>query len=289
MIALFLILLAAAYLLYFSGKQMAAFLIFFFFLLKALQLIPEAWMGLKGLDFALLFVLPLFVWGCIREEEFIPRGRLTFFIFLFLAFILGECLLSRFYYGIDWISIFRTGRQSLLLLAYFLFRRLSKEEVTLISKILLAVLSVQCVLFMLQTITGIGLLAEHENNYSNGLFYRFYNVPILLYILVYYAVFANPFHGIWRVITTALPVLTIFAPMHRSLMAIFIMLLLIGILWIRGYLQSVRNILVASVTVFVLVVGALYYMSSRAVSDIERVTSGEFVDVEEVDLSDEST
>ena len=240
----FLPLLICAFVLYFSGKKVGSYIIFFFFFLKGFQLIPEIWFGIKPADYALIYVVSLFIWGCIKYEDFIPKNKITLFIGIFLGFIVFECFLSRFYYHIDWESIIRTGRQSLFVLVYFLFRRLEKNEILQLTKILLVILSLQSVLFIIQTVSGIGLLTDNEHHFPYGGLYRFYNVPILMYVLVFYAVFANPFTGYLKIFTTITPVLNIFAPMHRSLIVIFVIVFLVGVLWIRGYLKSTRNMII---------------------------------------------
>lgn len=285
----FLPLLILAFVLYSSGKRVGAYILFFFFFLEGFQLIPEAWFGIKPVDYALLFVIGLFVWGCIVYEDFIPKNKLTLFIGIFLGFILFECLLSRFYYHIDWESIFRTGRQSLFVLVYFLFRRLEKKEIWQLTKILLIILSVQSVLFIAQSITGIGLLTESEGPVSNGWFYRFYNVPILMYILVFFAVFANPFTGRTRIFTTLLPILVMFAPMHRSLIGVFVIVLMVGFLLIHGWLKSTKNILIAFSVISIIILILGIRLSSRGASDIERVTEGEFMDTDNLQLEGDAS
>ena len=74
-------------------------------------MIPEIWFGIKPADYALIYVVSLFIWGCIKYEDFIPKNKITLFIGIFLGFIVFECFLSRFYYHIDWESIIRTGRR----------------------------------------------------------------------------------------------------------------------------------------------------------------------------------
>lgn len=285
----FFLLLILAFILYFLGKRVGAYIIFFFFFLKGFQLIPETWFGIKPNDYALIFVVSVFLWEVIKHEDFIPKNRLVLLIGIFLSFIAFECLLSRFYYHIDWNSIIRTGRQSLFILVYFLFRRLEKHEITLLTKILLIILSLQSILFVIQTVSGIGILTDHEHHFPYGGFYRFYNVPILMYILVFYAIFANPFTGWLKAFTTIAPVLTTFAPMHRSLIVVFIIVFLVGLLWIKGYLRSTKNVVIASSTISLVVIISGLHLNSRAASDIERISQGEFLEVENVELNEDSS
>ena len=285
----FLPLLICAFVLYFSGKKVGSYIIFFFFFLKGFQLIPEIWFGIKPADYALIYVVSLFIWGCIKYEDFIPKNKITLFIGIFLGFIVFECFLSRFYYHIDWESIIRTGRQSLFVLVYFLFRRLEKNEILQLTKILLVILSLPSVLFIIQTVSGIGLLTDNEHHFPYGGLYRFYNVPILMYVLVFYAVFANPFTGYLKIFTTITPVLNIFAPMHRSLIVIFVIVFLVGVLWIRGYLKSTRNMIISSLTISIVVIILGLHLNSRAVSDIERISQGEFLEIESIELNEDSS
>ena len=101
-----------------------------------------------------------------------------------------------------------------------------------------------------------------------------------MYVLVFYAVFANPFTGYLKIFTTITPVLNIFAPMHRSLIVIFVIVFLVGVLWIRGYLKSTRNMIISSLTISIVVIILGLHLNSRAVSDIERISQGEFLEIE---------
>ena len=158
---LFFIFLILGIVLYLMGKRVTSVLIFFFFLLKGFQIIPEEYFVLKSADYAVIYVSILFIWGCIKYNDFIPKNKITLLIAIYLSFILFEMSLSRLYYHIPWNEIIRTSRQHVLVLSYFIFRRLDKTEISYILKVLFYVVLIQCCLFIIQVFTGLPILTEN--------------------------------------------------------------------------------------------------------------------------------
>ncbi len=287
---LFIVLLVIGLVLYFSGKRIVSAIIFFFFLLKGFQLIPEEFFGLKPTDYAVVYIFILFIWGCIKYDNFIPKNKISLLIAIYLSFILFEMSLSRLYYHIPWNEIIRTSRQHLLVLSYFIFRRLDKTEIGNIINILFCVVLVQCCLFIIQVFTGLPILIGNETNFKYGWLYRCYNIPMMLCFYVFYGIFCNPFKNkTWIIISSILPIITVFSPMHRSWSIIFIIVLTFGFLLKFGMLKSLRNILISGGVVFVLLVFGSFYIGNRTISDINKVTQGEYMDIEDVELDTEST
>lgn len=287
---IFFFLLICGIILYLMGKRTISAIIFFFFLLKGFQIIPEVYFGLKPTDYAVLYVFFLFIWGCIKYDNFIPRNKLTICILLYLSFILFEMALSHYYYHIPWNEIIRTGRQHILILAYFVFRRLNRTEINYILNILFCIVLVQCCLFAIQVFTGLPLLAGNESNFKYGMIYRCYNVPMLICFYVFYGIFSNPFKKKnLKLITTLIPLITIFLPLHRSWSIIFIVILTFGFLLKFGMLKSLRNIIISSGVVSLLFITGSIYIGNRTMEDIDKVSQGEYVDAEDIELDQEST
>ena len=287
---LFFIFLILGIVLYLMGKRVTSVLIFFFFLLKGFQIIPEEYFVLKSADYAVIYVSILFIWGCIKYNDFIPKNKITLLIAIYLSFILFEMSLSRLYYHIPWNEIIRTSRQHVLVLSYFIFRRLDKTEISYILKVLFYVVLIQCCLFIIQVFTGLPILTENAGNFKYGWLYRCYNIPMMLCFYVFYGIFSNPFENKkWIIITTLLPIITIFLPMHRSWSIIFVVILIFGFLLKFEMLKSLRNILISGGVVLLLLAFGSFYIGNRTMSDINKVTQGEYMDIEDVELDTEST
>lgn len=286
---IFIPVLVISIILYLSGKRVIATLIFFFFLFDGFQLVPDEYFITKSKDFALLYVGVLFLYGCYKYEDFIPRNPLTLLIAVYLSFILILVLINRFNYGISWGEIIRTSRHYLLVLSYFVLRRLEREDISRTMKVLFCIVQVQCCLFAIQVFTGLDILTNASGNFYMGFLYRCYNVPLMLYFFVFYAIFSNPFSGKLKLITTLIPCITIFLPMHRSLSLSFILISIIGIFWITNSFRSKKKVIIACISMGLLVLFAAGQLTERTTGDLSRVAKGEFADIEEVELNVEST
>ena len=289
MIIVFALLLIVSLISYMNGNRVLSLVIFFFFLFDAFQIIPESLIGLKASDFAIAYISVLFIYGCIRYDDFIPKDKITILIGCYLLFILFECLLSLLYYHISISDILRTGRQNILVLSYFIFRRVNQKEVLLIMKILFIVVLIQCVLFLIQAVTGQPIMTGDDiGGLKKGFLYRYYNSPILLYFFVFYAIFNNPFKGWVKLLSIIISVATIFAPMHRSLSVLFLAILFLGIAWKIGWFNSLKRVVFITCLGIIFIGFGVKSMSSRTMTDINSVMSGEFLDVE-MKLDSEST
>lgn len=92
-------------------------------------------------------------------------------------------LLSHYYYSIGWGEIIRTGRQHILLLSYFVFRKVNRQELDIILKVLFIIVIFESFLFTIQMFTGIGILNGKEVYAKVGSLYRFYNISLMHYFL----------------------------------------------------------------------------------------------------------
>lgn len=276
--------------LYINGKRKISLLIYFFFLFDSFQLIPEDLIGVKSLDFSIAYIIVLFIYGFFRNHDFIPKNRITLLISLYILFITFISLISLFYYGIEISEILRTGRQNLLLLSYFIFRRLNRDEIISIINILFIVVLFQCCMFLYQTITGDAIMTGGINGgFKIGHFYRFYNVPFMLYFMVFYAIFSNPFKGMMKQMTIILMSITMFAPMHRSLSIMFVFIFLFGYLWKIGFFNSLKKVLLTIILILITIFTSTYFVSTRTLNDLQSVTEGDFLDFDDRKLDSEST
>lgn len=288
---LFIILLIIGITLYLTGKRVIASLFFFFFLFDAFQLIPEEIIGMKPTDLALLYVLILFIYGSFRYDDFIPKNSMSLCIAIYLSFIIIEIILSHFYYHISWVEIIRTVRQSFLVLAYFIFRRIDKKDINLLSQILFCIVCFQCGLFIVEVFTGLPLLTGSEANVNLGWIYRCYNTPFMLYFFAFYGIFNNPFKQmLWKHTTTIIPIITMFLPLHRSLSLVFIFTIALGLLLRYNMLNSTKNIIISSILAVTVITISSTYISQRTINDINKVTQGEFLETDDgLELDNEST
>lgn len=291
---LFLPLLILSIILYIIGKRISSILIFFFFLFDGFQLIPEMLFDThagisKSVDFAFVYILVLFIYGFIRFDDFIPKNRISKLITIYLSFIIICIGISLFYYHISFVDILRTSRTYFLVLAYFVIRRLENEELIKLLKILFIIVLFQCCLFIIQAFTGIALLVGGESG-RTGVITRFYSVPFMLYFLVFYAIFCNPYQGWLRVVTTVIPFVTMFLPLHRSLMMAFIVCALIGIYIKIGGLKVImkypRILCVIIIPILFIVAKSA---QGRTITDISNVLSGDFLEVDDDFVMDEDS
>ena len=71
------------------------------------------------------------------------------------------------------------------MLAYYPLRRVKKEEVDQLLKILLYIVLFQSFLFAIQAFTGKAILAGAEDKSGGDLIHRFYNSPRMLYFFYF--------------------------------------------------------------------------------------------------------
>lgn len=287
-------LLILSIILYIIGKRVSSILIFFFFLFDGFQIVPEVLfdthVGIsKPFDFAFFYMLLLFIYGIIRYDDFIPINRISKIITIYLSFIIICLFISAFYYHISVVDIIRTSRSYFLVLSYFVIRRIGKEEFDKLIKILFIIVLFQCCLFVIQAFTGIALLTGAESG-RDGIITRFYNAPLMLYFFVFYAIFCNPYQGCLKVITTIIPSVTIFLPLHRSLMMAFIVCALIGIYIKIGGLKVIMKYLPF---VLIIIIPILLFtaksLGERTFTDISNVLNGNFVDIDDDFVMDENS
>lgn len=294
---LFLPVLIIGILLYMNGQRTVSLLIFFFFLFDGFQMFPETWFetGIgfsKSLDFAFLYVIILFIWGYFYYKDFIPHNKISWMIFGYLCMILSLIGISKFIYGISWGDIIKTSRFFFIVLSYFIIRRCTRTEIENVLKISLIILFVQCLLFIIQGFTGFALLAGAEDNLRNSskVIKRFYNMPKMIFFLLFYVLFSKPFSSKINIIIGVIAVIAIFMPMHRSMIVVVILLLGLGyILRMKNIKHLIKSLpLIALITVPLMIL-LMAQLSSRTLTDLQGVRNAEFVDTEDIELNEEAT
>lgn len=285
---LFLPVLIIAIVLYIIGKRVLSVLIFFFFLFEGYQVVPDilfnTYIGIsKSADFAFIYIFTLFVYGIFKYDNFIPINRATKLIAFYLSFIVISVFVSLFYYHISIFEVIRTIRPYFLVLSYFVLRRLDEKDVGEILKFLLIIVIIQCLLFSIQSFTGMPVLAGANSGDTIGIITRFYNSPIMLSYIVFYAIFKNPFDGWIMWIVNTILVITIFLPMHRSLIMTFILVLFLGFCLNNNGIKRLIKY-VPLLILFLLPVSFIALKTigiEKTVNDISTVMNGDFLDLDE--------
>jgi len=294
---IFIPILAIAILLYMMGQRMISLLLFFFFLFYGFQVVPlslfETAFGFsKPLDFAIFYVIILFIWGCLFYDNFIPRNKMTLLIAIYLSLVLCLVVISKFVFNIQWVDIIRTSRYFFFVLVYYVLRRCKREEIDTVLKILIYITVCQCLLFMIQAFTGHPVLtgAEEENRRTIGFITRFYNLPKMIYFLMFYVVFFRPLKGIWNIVFGTIMIVTIFLPLHRSMSMVVVITLLLGtFLSIKNLRQFVKYVPYILIVFIPLSIVFAAQVSKKTLSDLQSVQNGDFVDIDDIELDDEST
>ncbi len=281
--------------LYVIGNRVSSALIFFFFLFDGFQVVPEmlfeTHLGIsKSIDFAFIYILILFIYGFIKYDDYIPVNRISKLIAIYLSLIIICIGVSLFYYHINLVDILRTSRSYFLVLCYFVLRRLEKEKSDKLLKILFSIVIFQCCLFIIQAFTDIALLTGADSGGRSGIITRFYNVPLMLYFFVFYAIFNNPYIGVLKIVTTIIPSITMFLPLSRSLMMAFILSVLIGIsIRIGGIKRIMKYIPLLLIIIVPILLFTAKIAGGRTITDINNVINGEFIDLDDDFVMDEES
>ena len=286
---LFIPLLLLAIALYICGQRTYSLLIFFFFSFYGFQIIPdelfETGLGFsKSTDFALVYIFVLFVYGCFAYHDYIPLNRMTYLIAVYLAAILVIIGVNKFVYGIGWGDILKTSRNYFFVLAYYPLRRVEKEEVDRLLKILLYIVLFQSLLFAIQAFTGKAILAGEEDKSGGDLIYRFYNSPRMLYFFIFYTLFVQPLGKKYSTFAGIVLIITSFLPMHRSLIIMVILTLSFGYMLNVGNLKRFIRYLPYALLVAIPLCFILFAQDgSRTISDLQMLREGNFAEIEDSD------
>lgn len=288
---LFIPLLLLAIALYICGQRTYSLLIFFFFSFYGFQIIPdelfETGLGFsKSTDFAIGIYLCLICLWLILLIMIIYRLNMNDlfncrFIWPQYLVIIG---VNKFVYGIGWGDILKTSRNYFFVLAYYPLRRVEKEEVDRLLKILLYIVLFQSLLFAIQAFTGKAILAGEEDKSGGDLIYRFYNSPRMLYFFIFYTLFVQPLGKKYSTFAGIVLIITSFLPMHRSLIIMVILTLSFGYMLNVGNLKRFIRYLPYALLVAIPLCFILFaQVGSRTISDLQMLREGNFAEIEDSD------
>lgn len=272
--------------LFLKGKRISSVVIFFFFLSDGFQLIPlklfNTHLGFdKPVDFCFIYTVTLFVFGFLKYENFIPkRDIIGKSIFIFLSAICVIMGVNYFCFHVPLKEIIQTGRFFFVLLAYFLFIRLSKDEIEKIHRILFPIVVFQCLLFILQVVISKPILTGYYGGSYMGLpFLRFYNVPLLIYFYVYYGMFQNPYSGGKKIASIIILSITLVLPMHRGWIVAFLISIALVSYFRGGFKEIAKYLVIASIGLLP-VMGLIMTRFGKGDTggDLNNVVTGMFVD-----------
>jgi hypothetical protein len=274
--------------------KIPALMIFFFFITSGFNMFPEEMMAnaffSKGMDYAILIITGMVIIDSFCIKNYWKPDKFLWLILIFYAFLTLCVIYNKFGIGIGWKEIIRTARYNVLwLTAYLVFRNLSRERLIYLMKCLFWVTVVCAILYLLQIILNIHILNESVKS-SADLFGmklpRFYNQPDMLPIFTFMAIYFNPHKGPIKVLTTTILVAALLGAFHRSLVGAFFVAIALGYVIQLPRLQKIKVLTVTSVFLVFLIVFAGYkFVHSRTYVDIQRVVSGNVVDMD-IDIED---
>ncbi len=234
------IILLLAIILYIVRKRVFAYVLFFFFITQGFKFLPPEVFYLfgglinKGLDYALIFLLIILF---IERQNIIPFVKEDKVAKLILIFLLYLTLLNIFNFFINndtLKEIIRTSRQFYLLLIYFPFRLLRYDEVNKIFDILFRIVTIQCMVYIVQFFTKQQLMYGSEyKGYvisSSEEYIRFYNNPDYLVFFFYYLLFSRFFSGVKKAVYLSIYIMNIILPLARFF--IFVNLLIASTMYL---------------------------------------------------------
>lgn len=227
---------------YLRGSFYSALLIFLFFVTSGFQIVPAALVliGLPGAvklsDFALVYVIVISLAYFSSISAYSKEIGIYRPVLLFLTFLLIEALYSFFVLDYSLSTIIRSARNYLFVLSFFIFFFSPVDVLQKLFKLLMVITLCQCVIYLIQiplnqSFLTIGLTGgENISTTLDGDQYvRYYNTPILLTIALFYFIFVQNYDSLaYKALVLSLIVITVVAPMHRSLMLINSLIILYG-------------------------------------------------------------
>lgn len=216
--------------LFFSYRFYGSLLIFVGLATKGFLIIPQEWLlaGLpveKTSDMAIMYIVVICLLRFDILQRAIRRDPILRWIVIFILFVFVDALYSRFVLGYELTSVVRVFRNNLFLLSFFVFMLVPVQDLMRVWHMIAIITLVQCILFLLQIPTGTVLLGDPESTTINNMesigWVRYYNLPTFLIPTLFYYLFAHKYHSrVAKWLTIGLLIITVVAPMHRSLMLI---------------------------------------------------------------------
>lgn len=208
-------------------KYVYSIFLFILFGTKGLSILPENLGGLKLSYLAFVYVIIFMLLKYKQIKLKYKDNKTAKYLAWLLIFFVTSIVVSIFYYGYPVIDTIITGLRYFVLLSFFVFYPLSSSDYQRLMRWLFYITFITTILYILQCITGVQLLAYsltvYEQPTENGLF-RFYNEPPLISLFLYPCFFYKEMiparYRIWAAIVF---LLAIFLSNGRT--SIFVMIL----------------------------------------------------------------
>jgi len=239
------------------------------------------------MDFALLYIIIIFVFGSLRYNNFLSRDKINKYIWIFIGFLIISVLVNRYEFDVEWEDILKTARNYLFVLGFFVLRRFRKEELWTIVNKLFYITTFMCVLYVIQGFSGIQLLTGHAPGITFPLLkIRGYNIPMSYYFFIFYAFFTNPFEGKKKYASLVLYVLVVIISLHRGLLVPVFALGFLGIYYTSGGLKGiVRYLFFAGILIIpIFDVVMERFESDNSSSEFSNIAEGAFVDYDQAEI-----
>ncbi|MDL2243307.1 hypothetical protein LJB84_00475 [Bacteroidales bacterium OttesenSCG-928-J19] len=285
----FLIIALAAVLLYVLGYKTSTLVIVFFFITNGFDLVPEEFMDTgigfsKGVDFALIILVLLLLVGLLTKKNYLKIDTFAWYLILFYCFLVVCALNSKFSVGLSWFEMGRAGRFALLFPYYFVFRSMSKEQLTSALHICFYITLFTSCIYLLQLPLDKELLNESETSFTDVLGYRvkrYYNQPALISFMVFMALYNNPIKGGKRHFATLILLAAYVFAFHRSWIGFFLIALCFGYVINLPRVSRIKVLSIIGILAIVLILFTGHQVTnSRSFQDISKVMKGEVIDTE---------
>ena len=288
MAIIFIFMVLIAWILYLRRERVYTMVIFLFFLTSGFQLIPEEVMFLmtgfsKGSDYAIVLIC-----GCIAINFIFSKGRylksdeFTFWMWFFLGFIFVCMIYSVSNVGCSIKETIQASRQFFLILAYLVFRNMTKEELQRLLMIIIYVTLLDSCLYILQAVLSTDILTgAYSSEYRIGDFVisRYYNQPMALYFCAFLVIYANLLRGGIRLLAIGVFFTAIVLGFNRSGIGIFFVALFIGYVMRLPKVRQVRFVMLSvAIMVPAIVLWGHNFTKSKTYGDIQALVDGRYSD-----------
>jgi hypothetical protein len=285
---------------YFSPQRYIAVFLLFFLLTGGFQLIPLNYliaskMGItKTYDWVLLFTAAI---ALLKPQIFLELAAWRNFKVMWLYGLVLVILLfySIFIRDVEVSVSVRVFRSFIYLVTVFLFVPLSLPELEKVFKLIIYATSIAAVVYCLQLAVHKELLnrvtSDEVGLNDNGLFERYYNLPVFIYPVVFFLFFSrNAFSLPGRIILLFSNCLAILFSQHRNLVISILICYLLFLL--LNHRLKLMNALLFCILGAGVVLGADYVWGNRFSKGLEdlsqaslNVVSTNFYEVKVNDLS----
>ncbi|PRY43025.1 hypothetical protein CLV58_104156 [Spirosoma oryzae] len=268
--------------LFFSNRFYGSLLIFVGLATKGFLLIPQEWLlaGLpieKTSDMAIMYIVVICLFRFSTLQRAFQHDPVLRWILIFILFVFVDGLYSRFILGYELNSVVRVFRNNLFLLSFFVFMLVPVNDLTRVWHTLAIITLVQCVLFLLQIPTGTVLLGDPESTTINNMesigWVRYYNLPTFLIPTLFYYLFAYEYTSrVAKWLIIGLLLITVVAPMHRSLMLI---IAVVASVYILAQQTTSKRFLYVALLIIVgngaMMIGSIQSRVNDGLADINKI------------------